>query len=102
LDNYVNYTWASFLHQQFGVQTLVDYSALYGRVLSSEGEDKDQSGPYAVHTLTDQETIAKLAVGVRRFDLPAEYNFILIFKALLEDTNGGYAGNAAQKLAQIY
>jgi len=45
LDNYVNYTWASFLHQQFGVQTLVDYSALYGRGLSSGQEDKDQSGP---------------------------------------------------------
>jgi uncharacterized protein YfaS (alpha-2-macroglobulin family) len=102
LNNYVNYTWAVFLHQQFGVQTLVDYSALYGRGLSSDEEYKDQSGPYAVHTLTDQETIAKLAVGVRRFGLPEEYNFILIFKALLEDTNGGYTGNAAKKLAQIY
>ncbi|MGD2036939.1 MAG: MG2 domain-containing protein, partial [Desulfobacterales bacterium] len=102
LNNYVNYTRAAFLHQQFGVQTLVDYRALYGRGHSPDKKDSNQSSLYAVHTLTDQETIAKLAVGVRRFDLPAEYNFILILKALLEDTNGGYADNAAQKLAQIY
>ncbi|MBT8368653.1 MAG: hypothetical protein KJP23_28500 [Deltaproteobacteria bacterium] len=27
----VEYTWATFLHQQFGVQTLADYGILYGR-----------------------------------------------------------------------
>ena len=104
LKIYVDYTWASFLHQQFGVQTLVNYGALYGRgrPLDKEDEEKDQSSPYEVHTLTDQETIANLAVGVRRFDLPPEYNFILMFKAMLEDTKGGYTANAAQTLAQIY
>ncbi len=104
LNPYVDYTWAAFLHQQFGVQTLVNYGAFYGRrrPLDKEDQEKDQSGPYEVHTLTDQETIAKLAVGVRRFDLPAAYNFIQMFKAMLEDTTGGYAGNAAQTLAQIY
>jgi hypothetical protein len=100
----VDHTWASFLHQQFGVQTLINYGALYGRgrPLDRQDKEKDQSGPYEVHTLSDQETIAKLAVGVRRFDLPPEYNFILMFKALLEDAKGGYAGNAARTLAQIY
>ena len=104
LKSYVDHTWASFLYQQFGVQTLVNYSALYGRgrPLDRDDEEKDQSNPYEVHTLSDQETIAKLAVGVRRFDLPPEYNFILMFKALLEDNKGGYAGNAARMLAQIY
>jgi hypothetical protein len=84
LKSYVDHTWAAFLYQQFGVQTLVNYGALYGRgrPLDKEDEEKDQSSPYEVHTLTDQETIAKLAVGVRRFDLPAEYNFILMFKAM--------------------
>jgi uncharacterized protein YfaS (alpha-2-macroglobulin family) len=104
LKSYVDHTWASFLYQQFGVQTLVNYGALYGRgrPLDKEDEEKDQSSPYEVHTLSDQETIAKLAVGVRRFDLPAEYNFILMFKSMLADTRGGYAGSAARTLAQIY
>ena len=104
LKSYVGHTWASFLYQQFGVQTLVNYGALYGRGrrLDREDEEKDQSSPYEVHTLNDQETIAKLAVGVRRFELPIEYNFILMFKAMLEDTKGGYTGSAARTLAQIY
>ncbi|MGD2184469.1 MAG: MG2 domain-containing protein [Desulfobacterales bacterium] len=104
LKNKVDYTWAAFLHQQFGVQTLVNYGVLYGRgrLLDGEDEAKDQTSPYEVHTLTDQETIAKLAVGVRRFDLPSEYNYILMFKSMLEDPKGGYAGKAAQTLAQIF
>jgi uncharacterized protein YfaS (alpha-2-macroglobulin family) len=104
LKDSVDYTWAAFLHQQFGVQTLVNTGAFFGRgrPLDKEDKEKDRSSPYEVHTLTDQETIAQLAVGVRRFDLPPEYNFIRMFKAMLEDTRGGYAGNAAQTLAQIY
>ncbi len=104
LKNHVDYGWASFLLQQFGVQTMAEYSAFFGRgrPLDKEDEEKDQSSPYEVHTLTDRETIARLAVGVRRFELPPEYNFILMFKAMLEDTGGGYAGNAARTLAQIY
>ena len=98
LKAHVGYVWASFLHQQFGVQTLINYEALYGRgePLREEDAPEDENGPYQVHTLTDRETIARLAVGVRRFALPDEYNFIRIFKDLLP------AGNAARALAQIY
>jgi len=104
LKNHVAYNWATFLFQQFGVQTLADYGAFFGRgrSLDKKDEEKDLSGPYEVHTLADHETIARLAVGVRRFDLPPEYNFILMFRAMLEDVGGGYAGNAARTLAQIY
>jgi len=104
LKNHVDYIWATFLLQQFGVQTLAEYSAFFGRGGPSDKEDetKDQSSPYEVHTLTDHETIARLAIGVRRFDLPPEYNYILMFKAMIDDPGGGYAGNAARTLAQIY
>ena len=101
LKSSVDYTLASFLRQQFGVQTLASYGALYGRGRPLD-EKKDKSNPYEVHTLTDTETIAKLAVGVRRFDLPEAFNFILMFKAMLAGSNSGYAGNAARALAQIY
>jgi uncharacterized protein YfaS (alpha-2-macroglobulin family) len=104
LKTHVDYTWASFLHQQFGVQTLVNNEALYGRGYPLEEDDakNDKSSLYQVHTLTDRETIARLAVGVRRFALPAEVNFILMFKDMLAAGNSGYAGNSAQALAQIY
>ncbi len=100
----VDYTWATFLHQQFGVQTLADVGILYGRgrPLNGKAHQKEESGAYAVHTLTDRETIARLAVGVRRFDLPAEFNFIEAFKKILETRNSSHAGNAARSLAQIY
>ena len=97
----VDYTLATFLHQQFGVQTLASYGALFGRGGALD-EKRDKSNPYAVHTLTDTETIAKLAVGVRRFELPDAFNFIRMFKAMLADDNSGYDGNAARALAQIY
>ena len=101
LKSNVDYMLASFLQQQFGVQTLASYGALYGRGRPID-DKKDKSSPYEVHTLTDTETIAKLAVGVRRFDLPDEFNFILMFKAMLAGNNSGYAGNAARALAQTY
>jgi hypothetical protein len=104
LQSSVDYTWAAFLHQQFGVQTLADYSMLYGRgrPLQNETTPKNESGAYAVHTLTDRETIARLAVGVRRFDLPAEYNFILQFNKILESRINSHAGDATRALAQVY
>ncbi|MGD1985348.1 MAG: MG2 domain-containing protein [Desulfobacterales bacterium] len=104
LEAGVDYTWATFLHQKFGVQTLAEYGMLFGRgrPMDKETDQKDDSGVYAVHTLTDRETIARLAVGVRRFDLPAEFSFIEVFKKILETPNSSHAGNAARSLAQIY
>ncbi|MGD8992444.1 MAG: MG2 domain-containing protein [Desulfobacterales bacterium] len=103
LEAGVEYTWATFLHQQFGVQTLADYGILYGRgqPLDKAALKKDESSAYAVHTLGNDETIARLAVGVRRFKLPAEFNFIHVFHKILESNNGQTA-NAARALAQIY
>jgi uncharacterized protein YfaS (alpha-2-macroglobulin family) len=101
LKSLIDYTLASFFHQQFGVQTLAAYGALYGRERSLD-EGKDKSSPYEVYTLTDGETIAKLAVGVRRFELPEAFNYILLFKDLLDRPNSGYTANAARTLAQIY
>ena len=100
----VDYTWATFLHQQFGVQTLAEVGILFGRgrPLDQDASDRDSSGAYDVHTLSDGETIARLAVGVRRFKLPAEFNFISVFNNILGNHGGGQAGNAARSLARIY
>jgi uncharacterized protein YfaS (alpha-2-macroglobulin family) len=103
LKTHVAYLWASFLHQQFGVQTLVNNETLYGRgYLPEEDTKNEQSRLFQVQTLTDRETIARLAAGVRRFTLPDGYNFISLFKEILAAGHSGYAGNAAQALAQIY
>ncbi len=95
-------TYAAFLHELLGVQTLREYGPLfYGRGSDGAGDAK-AAGPYAVHTLTDSESMAKLAVGVRRFALPEGHNFI----RLLEEASGmpdtGVAAEATARLAGIY
>ena len=37
---------------------------------SDDDAKQDESGTYALHTLKENETIAKLASGIKRFTLP--------------------------------
>ncbi|MHC4178598.1 MAG: MG2 domain-containing protein, partial [Planctomycetota bacterium] len=67
--------FADFLRGQFGVQTMG-----YAPRLDPEGEI--EAGPFAVHTLKDNETIARLATGVKRFAMPQEFNFIRIYNQI--------------------
>ncbi len=72
--------FADFLHGQFGVQTMASYGRFFGR--SSETESKD-TGTWELHTLKENETIAKLATGVKRFTLPDEFDFIKIYRDIV-------------------
>ena len=61
-----------------------------------------ESGTYALHTLSNDETIAKLATGIKRFELPDDYNFIKIWEDIVENPATGSAEVALQQLAQVY
>src|SRR5205085_2696392 len=63
LDSEVDMTLASFFRSQLGVQTMA--------YMAPSGTDKD--GTFSLHTLKDTETIARLATGVQRFNLPDEF-----------------------------
>ncbi|MEX2171258.1 MAG: MG2 domain-containing protein [Pirellulales bacterium] len=93
---------ANLLHEQFGVQTLADYGILLGRM----GDDEAANSRYALHTLKETETIAKLANGIKRFDLPDEHNFIKLYQQVLEraanESEKRIASNAARQLASIF
>jgi len=104
LDSYTKYIFASFLHQQFGVQTLSSYGHYFAPRLSRNDSDskREAPSPYEVHTLTDTETLAKLAIGVKRFNLPEEFNHIKLFKEIVKSPDKGYVAEAARVLAQIY
>lgn len=69
---------ADFLRNQFGVQTLADYPEL----LRGGGEGKEPPPTFQLHTLAEDETLARLATGVARFKLPADQNFIALYKEL--------------------
>ncbi len=94
---FADFTLANFLHNQFGVQTMANY----GYRPPADDDKKDESGPYAVQTLKDDETIARLATGVKRFTFPTEFSYLRIFQRLA-DGNSTYKSNACNTLAQIY
>ena len=63
---------------QFGVQTMAYYGC---RFRGSDDDDEDnKTGTFALHTLNDDETIARLATGIKRFKLPDEFNFIKLYQ----------------------
>ncbi len=86
---------AGFLEQQFGVGTL--YGVL-DDLLSKDGAD---AGPWALSTLKDTETIARLATGPKRFTLPDEHNHLLLYKSV-GDGDTGRANQALQSVAGVY
>ena len=97
----VRMKFATFLDQQFGVRTMA-YSG--GRMFGRPADDskKDESGPFAVSTLKDTETIAQLATGIKRFNLPDEFNYIKLYKQIADENKGVYGEQALNALAQTY
>ena len=96
--DYTRLEFARFLNSQFGVQTFADAP---GPDFGEEGGGEKSPGVFALHTLADNETIAMLANGVKRFTLPDEFNFLCILRELAE-SKGSYQTNAIEDLAKIY
>ena len=67
----------------------------------SEGRP-EASGPYALDTLKDDETIARLATGIKRFKLPDEFNPIKIYQTIADDPKTGKDEEALNGLATIF
>ncbi|MCC6127189.1 MAG: alpha-2-macroglobulin [Pirellulales bacterium] len=97
----VRIQFADFLHEQFGVQTMAQYGWRFGR-MDTDDSKEDESGPYALHTLGENETIARLATGIKRFELPDEFDFIKIYRQIADDPQSGYQNGALEHLAQIF
>ncbi|UCD80120.1 MAG: hypothetical protein JSW26_01415, partial [Desulfobacterales bacterium] len=104
LANQTKYTFASFLHHQFGVQTLAAYRQYFAvaRSVPDTQSSQEELRPYEVHTLEDNETLARLADGVKRFELPEEYNYIRLYNEIAGQPDRGYAADAIRSLARIY
>ncbi|HEX5272693.1 MAG TPA: hypothetical protein VFW33_19485, partial [Gemmataceae bacterium] len=84
---------ANFVRGQLGVQTM----AQHGRRFGGGSDKEDTSGTYALHTLTDDETIARLATGTKRFKVPDEFNWIKIYERVVargKHPNGEQARDA--------
>lgn len=95
----IDLEFAGFLQSQFGVETLQQWGIYLPRVDSDENQDAQQS-IFALPTLQDNETIARLANGVKRFELPPEFHFIAIYQRLADDESH-VAAEALERLATI-
>ena len=94
---------AEFLQSQFGVQTMSDYGWWFGR--QAETDPKQQTGTFALHTLEDNETIARLATGIQRFPLPDEHNHLKLLQEVLQlqrENPDATWTDAVNRLASIY
>lgn len=96
-------TFADFWKSQLGEQTM----ASYGQFSHGDDGKDDKSGTFTLHTLNDNETIARLATGIKRFKLPDEFNWITIYQQVAGRGSGllrknQYAERARDGIAQIY
>ncbi len=98
--NAVRYQWADFLNNQFGVQTMANYGVFFSR-LEDEGKT-DETGTWALQSLDEDETIARLATGIKRFKLPEEFNFIRIYRQIADEPKTGNGEDALNQLAGIF
>ncbi len=97
----VDWEFTQFLHQQFGVQTLQQ-----GGFRLPTPEDGASGDPRAniwtLKTLSDDETICRLATGLKRLTLPAEFNPLARLKTILDSSNRQYAAQASDLIASVY
>lgn len=89
--------WAQFLSRQFSVTTMQRFG-WFGRIL----DEDNTSERLKLHTLEDGETLARLASGVERFELPDDYHFIAIYKKLAENPKASVAQAAMGQLHSIH
>ncbi|WP_197490697.1 alpha-2-macroglobulin family protein [Planctomyces sp. SH-PL62] len=103
LLNAVRMTLADFALSQFGPQTLGGGPEPLFVDEDGDGEpDAPTTSIYALETLKDDETVARLASGIKRFTLPDEFNPIKIYQSILDDPKTGWAQDATNALAGLF
>src|SRR5262249_20628083 len=83
---------------QFGVQTM----APYGYPPANDDKDDQKTGTFALHTLSDEETIARLATGIKRFKVADEFNWIKIYQRVSARGKSDFGEKARDAVAQIF
>ena len=64
---------------------------------------KDEASAYELHTLKENETICRLATGIKRITLPDDYNHIVWYKRLADGLNDNKSHEtSSDNLARIF
>jgi hypothetical protein len=70
LANQTDMMLGNFFKSQYGVQTMQTWG---WRAPADQGDKDKKTGTFALHTLKEDETIARLATGLQRFTVPDEF-----------------------------
>jgi len=100
-QNEIRWQLADFCRSQYGEQTLAEYGNFFARQAEDDTK-KNESGVYALHNLGEDETIARLATGIKRFKLPDEFNYIRIYQQIADEPKTGYGQQAVETLADVF
>ncbi len=87
--------FANFLREQFDVQTMLQR-------FGGEENATEKTGPFAVQTLEEDETIARLAAGIKRFKVPDEFNWIKVYRRIADRGRTDPGSQALGNLASVY
>ena len=98
LLNQVRSAQADIFQRQFDNLSWSDWSAMGG----FRDGGPQVSGLYAFDTLGEDEVIARLATGVRRFKLPDEFNPIKIYQKIADDRKSELGEKALDALSSIF
>ncbi len=94
---------ANFTRSQFGVQTLQQYfPLLYRSRAMDDAKEEEQVNPYSLESLKESETLARLATGIQRFELPADQNYILLYQKVISLGKSNQAENALAQLTSVF
>ena len=77
------------------------YGWRFGAIDDHDAGDK-KTGTFQLHTLKDKETIARLATGLKRFEIPDEYNWITIYSRVADRARTTFGERALDNLAQEF
>ena len=88
--------WLNFCRLHYGVRTLVSYGWW------SDPEVTERDGLLKASTLKEGESIARLADGVRRFELREDYQFITGYRKLMSAGDGAPSWQAGDTLVEIF
>jgi alpha-2-macroglobulin len=93
--------WADFLNSQFAVDTLQQELWFFRRPIDEDAQQRDQSIA-SLHTLDEEETVAKLANGINRFRLEDEFNPIRQYQLLARSDEKEHAEPALSILFNTF
>jgi uncharacterized protein YfaS (alpha-2-macroglobulin family) len=86
---------ADFCRSQFGVQTL-------DRSRQADAINEELAAPLVARTLSGDETVARLANGIKRFKLPQEFDYLRIYRQVAREGARPEATRALATLAICY